>query len=162
MKNGIVHLFDYGTRIHYAFGACGKRVDATRVTSNTKTVTCRSCIRTESYRRSARQTAIDDELNELFTRLAQQWKDETLILSDAHKILLHPCYQRIIGMGPAVIPILLSAMQDKPDHWGHALQAITGEWPVPAEHSGNIKKIADAWVRWGKDNGYLPHEKEEK
>ena len=34
------------------------------------------------------------------------------------------------------------------------LSAITGAHPVSEEDRGKIPKIADAWLRWGRENGY--------
>ena len=42
----------------------------------------------------------------------------------------------------------------EPDYWFWALQAITGEDPVPPAHRGDLSKMAAAWIRWGKQQGY--------
>jgi hypothetical protein len=69
---------------------------------------------------------------------------------------MHPAYQRIIGMGPAVVPFMLERFRDGAlEHWFWALSAITGENPITEDIAGNIKKMAEAWVQWGKTNGYL-------
>ncbi len=68
---------------------------------------------------------------------------------------MHPAYQRIIGLGPAVIPLILADLARQPDHWFWALRALTGEDPVPAEARGRVKAMADAWLQWGRENGYL-------
>lgn len=66
---------------------------------------------------------------------------------------MHPAYQRIIGMGPAALPLILREMERRPDHWFWALQAITGTDPVTVGARGNMRGMAAAWVAWGKDNG---------
>ncbi len=63
-------------------------------------------------------------------------------------------YQQIIGLGSSVIPLILEDLAKEPDHWGWALEAITGENPVPEEAAGDITAIADAWLAWGRDRGY--------
>jgi hypothetical protein len=68
----------------------------------------------------------------------------------------HPAYQEIITMGQEVVPLLLRDLEQEPDHWFAALRAITGAHPVPPEDRGDLHKMAAAWLRWGKDNGYLP------
>ena len=67
----------------------------------------------------------------------------------------HPAYQEIIGMGWPVVPLLLAELQRRPDHWFIALEEITGANPVPPESEGKVKKMAEAWVQWGKSGGYL-------
>jgi hypothetical protein len=68
----------------------------------------------------------------------------------------HPAYQEIVAMGQEVVPLLLRDLEQEPDHWFAALGAITGAQPVPPEDRGDIEKMAAAWLRWGKDHGYLP------
>jgi hypothetical protein len=95
----------------------------------------------------------DDHINR-FQALAQQWKKDTAHLSNIGKKALHPAYQEIIGMGKSAIPLLLAELRREPDDWFWALHAITGAQPVPAESRGNLKAMADAWLKWGSDQGY--------
>ena len=76
------------------------------------------------------------------------------------KFILHPAYQRIIGMGPAVLPLVFRELRQAPDHWFWALACITGENPVPQEHAGALKAMTRDWLNWAKDKGYaieIPH-----
>lgn len=90
---------------------------------------------------------------ELFQQLATQWQEETAHLSLVIKKVMHPAYQRIIGIGPAAIPLLLRELQCKPSHWTWALRAITGEDPTQPDNS--VTQAAQAWVQWGKERHYL-------
>ncbi len=90
-----------------------------------------------------------------FQTLAQQWKKETSHVSNIGKKALHPAYQEIIGMGKAVVPLLLAELSREPDDWFWALHAITGAKPVPAANRGNLNEMAAAWLKWGSDQGYL-------
>jgi hypothetical protein len=90
-----------------------------------------------------------------FQELAQEWKAETRFMSFAQQKFLVPSYQRIIGLGPSAIPMILRELQSSPDHWFWALAALTGENPVPADASGNFPAMTAAWLRWGRDQGYL-------
>jgi hypothetical protein len=90
-----------------------------------------------------------------FYALAKKWKEETKHLSSVHEMVLHPAYQQIIGMGKEALPFLLSELRWRPDHWFWALHAITGEDPVPPEEKGNIFAMAQRWVRWGAENGWV-------
>jgi hypothetical protein len=93
-------------------------------------------------------------LEETFFGLAEQWRRETGLLSLVQKMVMHPAYQRIIGMGQPVVPLILRDLEQEPDHWFWALQAITGENPVPSEARGDLDRMAAAWIEWGRDRGY--------
>lgn len=90
-----------------------------------------------------------------FQMLKVKWESETAVLSSITEIAMHPAYQQIIGMGPIAIPFILSEMKKKPNHWFWALKSITGEDPVLSEQRGRIKQMAEAWLRWGKEQGYI-------
>ncbi|HEX5726343.1 MAG TPA: hypothetical protein VFX98_12800 [Longimicrobiaceae bacterium] len=95
------------------------------------------------------------ELRERFARLAAQWREETDHLSSVTPMVLHPAYQRIIGMGPAAVPLILEDLARTSDHWFWALQAITGENPVAPADSGQVPRMAAAWLAWGRERGLL-------
>ncbi|MBA5866943.1 MAG: hypothetical protein GDA67_09660 [Nitrospira sp. CR1.3] len=90
---------------------------------------------------------------EKFLALAELWRRDVQFMSSVTEMVLHPAYQRIIGMGFAVVPYLLRELERAPDHWFWALTAITGADPVQPEHRGKLRKMADAWLRWGKEQG---------
>lgn len=101
------------------------------------------------------ETEPSDVLKQKFNSLAAQWKNETAHLSLASQRALHPAYQRIIGMGPDAIELLLRELQQTPDDWFWALNAITETDPVPEQSRGNMRKMAAAWIEWGRSQGYL-------
>jgi hypothetical protein len=68
---------------------------------------------------------------------------------------MHPAYQRIIGMGPRVVPLILRELRRKPDHWFWALTAITGQDPIRPEDAGDILRMTQAWLDFGERQGYL-------
>ena len=68
-------------------------------------------------------------------------------------LTIHPAYQQIIGMGPAVVPLLLRELEREVDHWFWALKAITGADPVPPASRGKVREMAEAWLRWGREQG---------
>lgn len=94
------------------------------------------------------------DLEEDFLNLAKQWRQETGMMSLVAKMAMHPAYQRIIGMGQPVVPLILRELEREPDHWFWALQSITGANPVKPEQRGRLMQMAEAWVQWGKDCGY--------
>ncbi len=89
-----------------------------------------------------------------FRELADRWRAETLYLSSTTEIATHPAYQRIIGLGPQVIPLVLGELAARPGHWFWALAALTGADPVPSADRGNRPAMAEAWLRWGRENGW--------
>jgi hypothetical protein len=95
------------------------------------------------------------QLAQVFEQLAATWRADTLYLSSTTEIATHPAYQRIIGLGPQVIPLILGELQKQPDHWFWALRALTGEDPVPPADAGRVPAMAAAWLKWGRENGWI-------
>lgn len=85
----------------------------------------------------------------IFHHCLQEWKEETKFTSSLIEILMHPSYQRIIGLGPNVIPFILRELYDNGGLWFWALQSLTGENPVPEQDQGRPGKMAEAWLQWG-------------
>lgn len=96
------------------------------------------------------------QLERLFVQLTEQWRSETRFLSSTSAIAMNPSYQRIIGLGPQVIPLILTELQREPGHWFWALAALTGENPVPPADQGRRAAMTDAWLTWGRTNGWIP------
>jgi len=95
-----------------------------------------------------------ETIEERFQRLAAVWRAETAHVSSSTDLVRHPAFQEIVDMGAVVVPILLRELEARSGHWHRALRKITGADPVPSEDRGNIPKITEAWLRWGKENGY--------
>ena len=95
-----------------------------------------------------------ENLEAKFRRLAAVWSAETAYVSSTSDLIAHPAFQEIVGMGPAVIPLLLRELERGTGHWHRALRRITGAEPVRPADRGNIAKSAEAWLRWGKEQGY--------
>ena len=96
-----------------------------------------------------------EEIQERFTKLASQWTQDVEGMSSTVEMTKHPIYQEIIGMGKAVIPLILKDLSQNPLYWLTALRQITQENPVPSEHKGKVKQMAEDWQNWGKQQGYL-------
>lgn len=97
---------------------------------------------------------VDDQLRAKFDRLVSQWKGDTRFASTVLEMATHPAYQQIIGMGSAVVPLILHRLTAKPDHWFWALKAITGEDPVAKKSRGNLNEMTEAWLNWARAKGY--------
>jgi hypothetical protein len=94
-----------------------------------------------------------ETVEQRFRRLEAVWEEDTLYLSDAHRIIEHPAFQEIVGMGEEGIPFMLADLAKSPRQWVWALPRITGVNPVPPSEGGNIRKMTEAWLRWGRENG---------
>ena len=95
----------------------------------------------------------DAPLSADFRTHVDKWKRSTLHMSSLTKMITHESYLRIIGMGPSVLPLLFKELKERPDHWLVALHAITGE--DPASPTSSFNEAVEAWLRWGRDKGYL-------
>lgn len=89
-----------------------------------------------------------------FALLVKEWKSRQGFMSSVARMVNHPAYQEIIRMGDVAIPFLLAELEREPDHWFTALQTITGENPVQKDAAGALAKMANAWIKWGKSEGY--------
>ena len=91
--------------------------------------------------------------NQVIRRITRQRRD--VELKYWHETVLHPSYQRIIGMGTDALPLIFEELRKKPGHWFWALHAITGAEPVPDQDKGRVKKMAEHWINWGKEEGII-------
>jgi len=89
-----------------------------------------------------------------FEKLVSEWKTTRNPINSGTEMFMHPAYQKIIGMGSEVIPLILREMEANLDHWFWALKAITGKDPVPPSHRGRLKLMTEDWLSWAKKQGY--------
>lgn len=89
-----------------------------------------------------------------FQLQAEEWKRDMRFCSSPEIAAAHPSYQRIIGMGPEAVPLILREMQAEPGLWFDALMAITGEQPIAESHAGDIEAMTADWISWGRRNGF--------
>lgn len=94
------------------------------------------------------------QLQASFRTLREAWRTETRFASSASALVSNRSYLRIIALGLEVVPLLLKDLAAGPEHWSAALQALTGENPVPAESAGDLEAQRQAWLAWGRANGY--------
>ncbi len=91
-----------------------------------------------------------------FNALANEWKSVVGSSSLAGRIVSHPAYLEIISHGEKMLPYVLRDLQKEPNHWFVALYIIAGRFsPVKPEDKGNIRKMTEAWLEWGRRNGKL-------
>src|ERR1700682_2477237 len=85
-----------------------------------------------------------ETLEQRFRKLESLWNAETGHLSSTTKIVNHPAFQAIIGLGPTVIPLMLRDLEARPRLWVWALPRIAGVDPIPEGESGNIASMSQA------------------
>ncbi len=101
------------------------------------------------------RTFLRSAVKEEFTKHERQWKRDTRFTSSLADKFLHPSYARIIGMGWPAVSLILKSLERQTDDWFYALRAITGADPVNAKDVGHISKMAQAWLRWGRERGLI-------
>lgn len=89
-------------------------------------------------------------LKRQFESLLSTWKRDRPPTSSTEKMAMHPAYQRIIGMGPDVLPFILGELEREPDWWFWALRAIAGADPVRPENRGNLRRMTEDWLDWAR------------
>ena len=107
------------------------------------------------YGQYADEVDIEPADRERFDELADQWEQETVLLSSTSQAIKHPAHREIIGMGEPVVPLILERMRETGGHWDHALADITGANPVKRSDWGKIAAIQTSWLEWGEANGYI-------
>jgi hypothetical protein len=95
-----------------------------------------------------------DDLERIFNHLVQWVLADTRSESSTLHIAIHPGYQQIIGLGQPAIPLLLREVERRTGRWFWALKAITRQDPVPPDDRGKTKKMIEAWLDWGQQQGY--------
>ncbi len=90
-----------------------------------------------------------------FRDLAETWRLVTAFTSSLDEIVMNPAYQQIIGLGPEVIPLILHELRREPNQWFWALSALTGADPVNATDRGDLDRMTEAWIEWGKTVRYF-------
>lgn len=95
-------------------------------------------------------------VEQAFAELSEQWRSETAYMSLASEQANSFAYHQIIGMGKDALPLIFRELRDTTSDWFWALRAITRtNVNVKAEDKGNVHKIAEAWLEWGKRSGYV-------
>ena len=94
------------------------------------------------------------DFEQQFLELVAIWKRERGPFSSSARLAEHPPYQQITALGSEVVPLLLRELEREPDHWFRALHFLTRADPVPPASRGNLREMAAAWLRWGRDQGY--------
>ncbi|HEV2987002.1 MAG TPA: hypothetical protein VG759_01065 [Candidatus Angelobacter sp.] len=103
----------------------------------------------------AQHLALAQPVQDHFLELAKRWRTEIKTVSSTTDMVLNSAYQDIIGMGKLVLPLIFRELHRNGGHWFWALRHITQENPASPQDAGNIEKITEAWLRWGREHHYL-------
>jgi hypothetical protein len=93
-----------------------------------------------------------------FNALVAQWRAERGATSSITAMAMCDAYQKIIGLGPDAVPLIIAQMQseaDEPDQWFWALQVLTGVDAVADEDRGDFLKMSQSWISWAENAGYV-------
>jgi len=93
-----------------------------------------------------------------FQKLKSDWIKEQGSTSSINESAMCYSYQKIIGMGPKVVPFILSELRraaNEPDQWFWALRVLTGADPISDDDRGDFPKMAETWLKWA-DQNYVP------
>jgi hypothetical protein len=96
-----------------------------------------------------------ESLSQKFKRLLAEWREQSAPMSSITAMAMLPSYQEIIGMGKPALPLILNQLKKEPDYLFWALKSITGIDPVPPKDIGDMKRMARAWIDWGRNHGII-------
>ena len=98
---------------------------------------------------------LEDDVGTIFSRLRDEWAEDTRLSSDLTASVTHPAYYGIIGLGPDALPYIFEDMLNGGGPWFVALQAITRSNLSSTENASDARKLRDAWLAWGRAHGYV-------
>jgi hypothetical protein len=126
-----------------------------RTISSGDRITDMAPTKTEPAPTDQSQPRHNPDLEQKFRKLVAEWESKVAVLSSTTARVQHPSYQEIVALGPDVVPLLLRELEQRPNHWFAALKSLTGADPVPRSDRGRIGPMTEAWIRWGREHGYL-------
>jgi hypothetical protein len=89
-----------------------------------------------------------------FLKLADEWSRNTMHVSSASDLINDRSYREIIDLGWDAVPYLLMDLKKNKRFWFPALAEITQIRPFDESDMSNPRRMAEAWIRWGKRKGY--------
>jgi len=87
-----------------------------------------------------------------FAVLSDLWRKDTEFSSSAADIVEHSAYLEIVSWGEQAIPLILRDLEMNGGHWFQALQELTKINPVSPSDAGRVRKMREAWIKWGRDH----------
>jgi hypothetical protein len=90
-----------------------------------------------------------------FRKLAARWRDRVADSSRVDRMIADPDYLAMAAMGPRALPWVLEELRDRGGYWFPILEAFTGRQLGTQEERGSRKLLREAWLPWGRENGYI-------
>lgn len=92
-----------------------------------------------------------------FDARVADWSAATAHLSSPARIYSHPTYQRLMMLGREIVPLILEDIRHGAAvDWYEALRAFANDFdPVTDAERGHVALMDAAWLRWGRDNGFI-------
>ncbi|MEI6622372.1 MAG: hypothetical protein WCP28_10740 [Actinomycetes bacterium] len=106
--------------------------------------------------RQAGRRHSDEGVSRQFVALAHQWRSATCGGARAWDSYTHLTYQKIIGLGPQALPLLLRDSKENPMDWLWALVAIVGQDIAAGVET--IEEAARTWRMWAVHEGIISHD----
>lgn len=88
-----------------------------------------------------------------FDRLVKEWYGKVSHHSNPNIWFDHPNYQKILDLGPEIIPLILEELKKDRGLWFDALYQLAGVDPVP-EEVHKTREVKKYWMDWGRAHGY--------
>jgi hypothetical protein len=106
---------------------------------------------------SKQRMSVPDDLptEQRFQKLAGEWSRDTWHISSPKDLTNHPKYRQVIDLGWDVVPSLLRELHRTDRFWFTALSEITHLRPFDPKDAGNVKRMTDAWLDWGRKKGLI-------
>ena len=107
--------------------------------------------------RRPRLVRTDSEVERRFKELLQTWRQDTAFDSVVPRVMRHPAFRGIAGLGPQAVPLILRELEQRDGDvlLAQVLEDITGENPVPPERRSYGQMVVADWLAWGKSNGLV-------
>ncbi len=100
-------------------------------------------------------SVVKDEVKTKFKEFTKAWKKETGGMSSPSSIWMNRNYQKIIGLGPEVIPLILKELAREHDDWFYALEMLVDDKDNPVTEEMGFNDSVAAWLKWGKDSSLI-------
>jgi hypothetical protein len=108
-----------------------------------------------SFNRRHHAPVTEHSLESQFESLSSRWREEVGGESSLSRITSNINYLKVIKLGKEIVPLILKDLQKEPAPWFLALRVLTDEENVGRKRAGNFRRMADDWIKWGKDNQYI-------
>lgn len=90
-----------------------------------------------------------------FFTFKENWKKESSAQSSPFAIRMNRNYQKIIGLGDSIIPLILRELKKQPDDWLYALEMIVRDEEQPTTKKMGFNESISAWIKWGEEKGII-------